>query len=317
MGLWRFSTRQRKQKAFLLNSARHFEGKFREYNTTFANGVSTDTLEIEISNNSRQYDWSSLFTDPTRPLVVDIGCGMGVSLLGLASLCETINQPTQDRDELRIDWSKFNFIGVDLSRLAIGYAQGVRDRWDMNNLAFVVDSAENAMKAISESYPGQISLVMLQFPTPYRLNDDEESYTCAETSSSVAKRDFNSQLPEAASSANFMVSENLISQIHDALSNHSGQLLIQSNCEDVAVHMKNVALRVGFQSSKSFSNHVLELDITTQRQKRWVAMGGERAIGSHWASGPLLPVRGRTETEVACSLDSKPVHRCLLKAEVS
>ena len=199
----------------------------------------------------------------------------------------------------------------------IGYAQGVRDRWDTNNLAFVVDSAENAMKAISESYPDQISLVMLQFPTPYRLNDDVESYTCAETSSSVAKRDFNSQLPEAASSANFMVSENLLSQIHDVLSNHSGQLLIQSNCEDVAVHMKNVALRVGFQSSKSFSNHVLELDITTQRQKRWVAMGGERAIGSHWASGPLLPVRGRTETEVACSLDSKPVHRCLLKAEVS
>ena len=113
LGLWRFSTRQRKQKAFLLNSARHFEGKFREYNTTF-DDVSTDTLEIEISNNSRQYDWSSLFTDPTRPLVVDIGCGMGVSLLGLASLCETINQPTQDRADLQIDWIKCNFIGVDL-----------------------------------------------------------------------------------------------------------------------------------------------------------------------------------------------------------
>ena len=53
---------------------------------------------------------------------------------------------------------------------------------------------------------------------------------------------FNAQLPEGAASDDFMVTENLLSRIHGILSeNNNGRLLIQSNCEDVAIHMRNVA----------------------------------------------------------------------------
>jgi len=53
---------------------------------------------------------------------------------------------------------------------------------------------------------------------------------------------FNAQLPEGAASDDFMVTEDLLSRIHGILSeNNNGRLLIQSNCEDVAIHMRNVA----------------------------------------------------------------------------
>ena len=101
-----------------------------------------------------------------------------------------------------------------------------------------------------------------------------------------------------------MVTEKLLSLIQGVLSKRNGQLLLQSNCEDVAVHMRNVATsKVGFQSMTS-SNPVESLDAATQRAQNWAAIGGERAIGDYWSAEPLLPCGGRTETEVACLLDT-------------
>lgn len=240
---------------------------------------------------------------------------ISVSLLGLANFPNTDDQ----LNEIQIDWKKCNFIGVDLSRLAIGYAHGVCSRWSSKDLNFVVDSAEECLSRISETYPGEVPLVMLQFPTPYRFQsiaaDDEDGASDyhIDKASSVAPG-YNSQLPEGAASDDFMVTEKLLSQVYDVLSKHSGQLLLQSNCEDVAVHMRNVATKnVGFQSVE-LSHSVTSLDAATQRAQRYVAMGGERAIGKYWSAEKLLPLGGRTETEVACLLDGKPVHRCLLRA---
>jgi len=211
---------------------------------------------------------------------------------------------------------------VDLSRLAIRYAQGISSSWSLKDLNFVVDPAEDCLSRISETYPGKVSLVMLQFPTPYRFQsiakDDEDgagdNITDADVTPSVARQGFNSQLPEGAASDDFMVTETLLSQIHGVLSKHNGKLLIQSNCEDVAVHMRKIAAtKAGFQSV-TFSHSVSSLNAVTQRAQRWVEMGGERAIGQGWSAEPLLPQGGRTETEVACVLDGKPVHRCLLQA---
>lgn len=292
LGLWRFSTRQRKQRSFFENAARHFDSQFRGNETT-----------VEESSRDDQYNWSAIFEDPSRPLVVDIGCGMGVSLLGLAS---SSPDSIDDQVEIQIDWSQCNFIGIDLSHLTIGYGQSVRSRCGLGNLAFVVDSAESCLIKICTSYPGKVALAMIQFATPYRFQDA--------AASSEARRGFNSQLPDGAASDDFMVSENLLSQIHDVLSKSKGHLLIQSNCEDVAVHIRNVATKkVGFKS-RHVSYPVASLVAATQRAERWVADKGERPIGEFWSSGPLLPLRGRTETEVACMLDSKPIHRCLLEA---
>ena len=291
LGLWRFSTRQRKQREFFYNAARHFDSSF---------NVPTPSTDVGRSN---LYDWSAMFDNPTRPLVVDVGCGFGVSLLGLAK--DNVNCPSSE-----IKTTECNFLGVDLSRIAIGYAQGVCDRLNIDGLKFVVDSAEECLNIISKSYPGEVSCIMIQFPTPYKFsggNAEEDSDV------SVAKGGFNSQLPESPSD-NFMVSKNLLCQIHNMLSKHNGQILIQSNCEDVAVHMRNSAIKVGFQPTSASKNPVTALNAVTQRAQMWVETGGERAIGQDWSAQQLLPSNGKTETEVACLLDNKPVHRCLLKA---
>ncbi|KAL3764218.1 hypothetical protein ACHAWU_004030 [Discostella pseudostelligera] len=304
LGLWRFSTRQRKQRAFFMNAARHFEGTY-EYQE------GADTLDDTFDYKSKQYDWSTVFKDPSRPLVIDVGCGMGVSLLGLAS-----NQHINDDNEMHLEWSECNFVGVDQSRLAIGYANGVCSRWGLEaTLAFLVDSAEECLIKISESYPGRVPLIMLQFPTPFRFpniaNDDD--VVSDEITASTGRMGFNTQLPEGAESNDFMVTERLLALTHAILSNCEGKLLIQSNCEDVAVHMRNASMKVGFRSI-TVKHPVTSVACVTQRAHRWIGMGGERAIGGGWSQKPLLPLKGRTETEVACVLDGKPVHRCIIQA---
>jgi SAM-dependent methyltransferase len=291
LGLWRFSTRQRKQRVFFENAAKHFDGRY---------GKETTTLHSTTDDKSDKYEWSKLFKDPTRPLVVDVGCGMGVSLLGLA---KAASEASHD-EEIEIDWNKCNFLGVDLSRLGIRFARGVSKRWKLDNLKFVVDPAEDCVEHLS-SYPGPIQLAMIQFPTPYRYTEDRD-----DVEASVAQG-YNAQLPEDSESGCFMVTEKLLRLIQGVLSREQGRLVIQSNCEDVAVRMKTIAeSKAGFKAV-AFANSVTSLDAVTQRAQRWVANGGDRAIGKAFSSLPLLPMIGRTETEVACSLDGKPVHRCL------
>ena len=151
---------------------------------------------------------------------------------------------------------------------------------------------------------------MIQFPTPYKFQYDENE----EVSPSVA-RGSNSQLPSSQASDNFMVSEKLVSLTYNMLSENNGKLLIQSNCEDVSVYMRNLSVKVGFRSIE-FTDLVKELDVVTERAKKWVECAGERPIGKYWSASSLLPQKGRTETEVACLLDKKPVHRCLLSIEL-
>lgn len=295
LGLWRFSTRQRKQRSFFQNAARHYDGRFRDTKSAEqSQSVGGDKLD--------QYDWPAMFEDPTNPLVVDVGCGMGVSTLGLASLSTDEVQSTNNG--IQMDWSGCNYVGVDLSRLAIRYASGVSGRSSLSShLRFIVDQAEECLEKIRDSYPGKVQLIMVQFPTPFRFQyaseeEDEE-------------KGYNAQLPDTAS-GDFMVSEKLLSEIHAVLTQTEGKLLIQSNCEDVAVHMQNIAVNnCGFEPV-TFVEAVSSLSDSQKRAQDWVTLGGERAIGNNWSGSPLLPLKGRTETEVACLLNSKPVHRCLL-----
>eukprot|EP00804_Cyclotella_cryptica_P010827 CCRYP_008762-RC/>CCRYP_008762-RC protein AED:0.05 eAED:0.05 QI:13/1/1/1/0.75/0.6/5/1609/620 len=204
LSLWRFSTRQRKQNLFFQNAARHYDGNFRDCSEAKSN-LSPPKRNSCFKDN--QYEWSSVFEDPTRPLVVDIGCGMGVSLLGLACQ-ETVCDAEDDSDmpDVSFEWEKCNFLGVDLNQIGIRYANGVCRRWGLTNrLKYVVDSAEVCLSKIRGSYPGKVDLVMIQFPTPFRLQK-------------ASGKGYNSQLPQDAASDGFMVTENLLSEIHGALS---------------------------------------------------------------------------------------------------
>ncbi len=49
-----------------------------------------------------------MFEDPSRPLVVDVGCGMGVSLLGLASLPhdDDDGQSSVSNSDIKVGWNE-------------------------------------------------------------------------------------------------------------------------------------------------------------------------------------------------------------------
>jgi SAM-dependent methyltransferase len=308
--LWKFAARQKKQQSFLQSAKIHWEKSKPATHNDLENKFGHQTTCSVLHDDSALLDWFKCFEDPSRPLVVDIGCGMGISLLGLAlntvGISEEDFQPANNVLEMS---SEYNFLGVDLSSLAIGYAQGVAQRRGLSGrLYFTVDTAESVLAQIADSYPGPFSIALIQFPTPYRLP----------MSTTVG----NSQLPNSALEG-FMVSPRLLHQICQALSKSNGKLLLQSNCEDVAVWMLHAARDVGFESVSMRSFRTIEqleaLDLTSlpQRTRNWVEMSGERAVGSSWSASPLLPRRASTETELACRLNETPIHRCLLTPKVS
>ena len=115
-----------------------------------------------------------------------------------------------------------------------------------------------------------------------------------------------------------MVTENLLSTIRSTLHPSKGKLLLQSNCEDVAVWMRNLASKkAGFSIINDDSPAVDSTSSTPQRLPQrtaeWIEMGGERAEGEGWYQREVLHRKGATETEVSCAINGTPVHRCILK----
>ena len=283
--LWRFSARQTKPKGPVSETP---------------NDESTMILS---SINSQIRQRFPPFQDPERPLIVDVGCGMGVSLLGLASTSQkqqrALQSPLKD-----IDFCDCNFLGADLSQLAIGYGLGISKRRGLGDkLQYMWASAEDLLERVDKEYKGPVALIMIQFPTPYRLKDGGND-------------DGNSQLPSDQESG-FMVSRKLLGKVKGLLSKSGGRLLLQSNCEDVAVTMRSTAEQYGMQIVEISDEVENILDQhQTLRNLEWAKHGGERAIGRGWAANQLLPPMGKTETEVSCELQGTPIHRCLLSASL-
>ncbi|MGK3740664.1 MAG: hypothetical protein ACI8RD_010089 [Bacillariaceae sp.] len=191
--LWKFSTKQKKQRAFLHSAQKHWE-QYQE--TTIATtqkieSISLKTNEDEIQTPSSvsslkvgsnetnvamsSYDWNGIFEDASRPLVIDVGSGMGVSLLGLSSASDQsgidssrlmLGEKNNGNDQTEfLKWSDCNFVGVDLGALGIGYGRGIAHRWNLHgHLYYAVDAAENFFQHL-HSYPGEIRCCMVQFPT--------------------------------------------------------------------------------------------------------------------------------------------------------
>ena len=311
--LWRFSIRQKKQRSFLRGATQSYERYIRGDKNQSDLGITSGDGE---RREEEKYNWSELFVDQTRPLVVDIGCGYGVSLHGLATLKEQ-DLALSSRDDLDIEWGKCNYLGIDLSRTAIGFANSLSSRWGISGrLAYVVGSAEDVLQALL-AYPGNVCLATIQFPTPFKLQKASYKDTTSESNAEEAKAKGNAQLPKHPY-ADFMVTSNLLHITKEVLSASRGRLILQSNVEDVAVFMRHLAEESGF-SVVPVSNAITSFDEVKarvpQRTKEYIKMGGnrKRALGEGWAGEALLPRRGATETEVACLLDTTPIHRCLLR----
>jgi SAM-dependent methyltransferase len=307
--LWKFAAGQKKQQSFLQVAQKHWETTSlsdKNYNSTKLNAGLVNSLQTACT-----VDWHDLFSDPTKPLVLDVGCGMGISLLGLATITNTSKYN---------EFAGCNLLGVDLSGLTIGYAQGMAHRWKLTHrLQFVVDSAESLLQTFIESYPGIMSLCMIQFPTPYLLSNS--------TSGNSVRNSGNSQLPPSPNDG-FMVSSKLLTLVQKALcirDNTDGRLLLQSNCEDVAVYMRQTAMEHGGYIGMDALDPLVEPETENlpQRTLNWLATLKDdegrvnlsyRASGKFWSMTSPLPSKACTETEVACRLNRIPIHRCVLKS---
>mmetsp|Transcript_11612 Transcript_11612/g.21706 ORF Transcript_11612/g.21706 Transcript_11612/m.21706 type:complete len:634 (-) Transcript_11612:43-1944(-) len=304
--IWRFSTRQRKQRNFLKSASEHWERK----------GNQELSLKKEVPPNDNCTEnlppWSDVYEDPTRPLVLDIGCGMGISLLGLSSMKEV---DCDGNGLINLEWPNCNFLGADLSRLGVNFATAMSQRLSLKkNIHFVTCSAEEIVAHVAESYPGKLGLCMIQFPTPFRFNETID-VDQKEIPQSVVNQG-NRQLPTDAYNG-FMVTQKLMELIRDALDKEHGRLLLQSNVEDVAVFMKMLATECGLEAvlATKFVDKISDDgNVSPQRTQKWVSSGGERAIGNIWSSESFLPsLRCATETEVSCLINRIPVHRVLVK----
>ena len=156
------------------------------------------------------------------------------------------------------------------------------------------------------SYPGSVSQILIQFPTPYRLlppHSSDEDYQG------------NTQLPKDAEDG-FMVSKHLLKTVASLLQASQGTLLLQSNCEDVALHMHDTAIKyAGMAGVPSKDPRFKMPRQTTQRTDTWLSRqdhSPKRAAGASWWNSPVLSRVCQTETEIACELNETPVHRCLL-----
>lgn len=264
----------------------------------------TKEIHNSVGSEPTKIDWFNIFADPKKPIVIDLGCGMGISLLGLATLANNTSSI----------WSNYNYVGVDLSSLTINYAKGIAERWKIEGqVSFFVDRADYFLEKI-KSYPGSVKLILIQFPTPYRL--PKSSTMNFIEASPVGEKKGNSRLPSSVNDG-FMVTADLLNIIAELLRESNGELVIQSNCEDVAVWMRQTACdQVGFNYRQS-DTVVSSAESPTKRTLAWIEMGGRRAIGLGWSPLPILPPTGRTETEIACILNDTPVHRCVLVPKIS
>jgi len=251
------------------------------------------------------------FKDPSRPLVVDFGCGLGVSLLGLASIGrEEAKTNSKDSPESYlgklIDFSSCNFMGADLNPATIRYGSGIAKRLNLTDtLQFLHLSSDALLDQITHDYPGRIALLLIQFPTPYRLSTGNETG--------------NMQLPSGPDDPSFMVSGRIMQRIAELLRRSGGYLLLQTNCEDVAVTLRDRAQNTGLdccasEQSRGANSRRRPSEVRLpERTMEWIRLGGRRAIGEEWFADPLLPNRCATETEIACELQGTPVHRCLMR----
>jgi hypothetical protein len=283
--LWRFSSRQKK-----LSTG----------NLTFVKGTTS-------------IDWAEIFLDPSKPIVVDIGSGLGASLLNLSALTNKHgSNVTSGVEELHMAWSDFNYVGADLNQAFVNFGNGIvsRDSRRVGRVRCFCFSAENLLSELF-SYSGRTALIMINFPSPFRLKGTGSG---------------NSQLP-SMNSSRFMVTKDILELISRLLTKSDDLgcdpfFLFQTKCEDVAVLVKNECLALGTMEyvpcKKPMKDIDLEYKIVGKRPKRvneWLTAEplAERAEGIMYSSTPLLPTPGQPETEVQAIYDRTVVHRLLFR----
>lgn len=108
-------------------------------------------LKKELQEPTKPLDWGVVYDDPTKPLVLDIGCGYGRFLLGLSKM-----------DTAR------NGLGLEIRDPIIHRANEWAKHLNLDRrVHFVRSNATVSVATMLETYPGPIELVTIQFPDPH------------------------------------------------------------------------------------------------------------------------------------------------------
>lgn len=108
-------------------------------------------LKLSLQQKVGPLDWETAFTDPSKPLVVDVGSGYGRFLLQMA-----------------LAYPHANFLGLEIREPIIeratewAQAVGLSDR-----VQFRLANGTVSTKSMLSSYPGDVVLICVQFPDPH------------------------------------------------------------------------------------------------------------------------------------------------------
>ena len=118
----------------------------------------TESKEPLLPNTKPDLDFPKMFKDVFLPLVIDVGCGWGTTLLGLASKSNSAVQGMCVEKG-----GEFNYLGIDMSEKCVSYARGTASRWALSSrCAFVVADVDEVLQALGGGarggggYPGQV-----------------------------------------------------------------------------------------------------------------------------------------------------------------
>ena len=254
------------------------------------------------------------FDDPSLPLVVDVGCGLGVTLIGLAAMAEgqlSDERSESDRLPLPLEWAEYNYLGADYSLNATRWASSLTMRMKLSGRCHFIHASAEALLEYADKADVNVKMILVQFPTPYRLNHDDK------------QGGRNEKLPRSSVDPTFLANETFLDHCAEILTrdevDSERYILLQSNCEDVALQLHESLLSRNLVAMDAVRpRHTFNGLEVSSRTKSWLqSRDGEhtyRALGRQWSSEPIIPVA--TETEASCSKHATPIHRCLFKVSL-
>ena len=248
--LWRYAS----------NTQKHGLQFDTKANGTLSRSTSSTTKEDHVVQ-------LPIFHDNTLPLIVDIGCGYGVSLLGLGYYQQAKQAQTHGKGD---GGMKYNYLGCDMSPTSIGYAQSITARWKLEGTTHFLELDAKGMLNMLASYPGRIHGIHVNFPTPYKfealLSDDIDNERISVGNAQLPKEMSTFMFtPKVVELCRLLLNRRCVNQtrLNDAngdevrmrfgmeaygnqnencMEHEHGYLLLQSNVEDVCVTMKNIVL---------------------------------------------------------------------------
>ncbi|HAG82667.1 MAG TPA: tRNA (guanosine(46)-N7)-methyltransferase TrmB [Cyanobacteria bacterium UBA12227] len=96
-------------------------------------------------------NWDKIYTQPTQPLHLDIGCARGEFILRMATL--------------KPDW---NFLGLEIREPLVQQANALVSELKLSNLHYIFCNVNNSLPPLLNYFPkGTLQRVTIQFPDPW------------------------------------------------------------------------------------------------------------------------------------------------------